>query len=325
MSSQASCNVLLTFSGRKHYMYSLLAASPWAGTIVATDSSSQAPIASRVPSFVRVAPASEEGAYVDDLARVCSERSIHCILSLNDGDLAVLARNALRFRALGVTILGAPLEAVVAMTDKLSAGAWLAEHGLESPETAPASCAREMAERHGFPLVAKARRGQGSAGLVICRSHDDLDHLRPEQVIQPFVGGDEYNLDVLRDAATGVVSVVPKRKLEMRDGSTHQAVSVRDRRLLELGIRLGNALQHTGGIDVDVIASEERIVILDVNPRVGGGFPYTAMCCARYVDALLMIGMGRSPAAFLGDYRVGVRGFRDVIYVRAAPGSPTEG
>jgi carbamoyl-phosphate synthase large subunit len=311
-----ACNVLLTFSGLKNYVREILAHSAHAGEILAADSDPLAPIGQHGGSFHVVPRVVDEAAYVASLMRLCTRQRVDCLLPLNDLDLAVLAREAPRFEDAGTRVLGAPEDVVAATRDKLAMASWLAQRGLPSPPTALAGDGQEFAARHGWPLIAKARSGQGSERLRLVRDVRELAQLDAHQVIQPLRRGVEHNLDILRDPRAGVLSVVPKRKLEMRNGSTHHAVSVESPQLVELGVRLGEALRHAGTADVDVMVGEHEAEILDVNTRVGGGFPYTAMCCPEYVDALLLVGLGESPQPFLGRYQRGVRGFRDVVYLR---------
>jgi carbamoyl-phosphate synthase large subunit len=314
-SSGASGNFLLTFSGRKRYVHDILSASVHAARVVAADSDPQAPIRHAVDLFELVPPVKEEAAYLDAIRGVCERHAVDCILPLNDLDLLFFAERAELLAKDGVRVLGAPAAVVATTRDKLLVGPWLARHGIASPPTVLADRGAEMALEHGFPLVAKARYGQGSERLRVCREVGDLERLDADQVVQPLRSGQEHNLDILRAPGTGVVSVVPKLKLEMRGGSTHHAVSVDAPGLVDLGVRLGEALGHVGSVDVDVMVGERGTEVLDVNPRVGGGFPFAVMCCPAYVDALLLIGLGESPSPFLGEYQRGVRGVRETVYV----------
>ena len=58
--------------------------------------------------------------------------------------------------------------------------------------------------------------------------------------------------------------------------------------------RLGDAIGHLGPIDVDVMLTGDGPVVLDINARTGGGFPFTASFCPQYVDAILQIALGGS-------------------------------
>jgi len=109
--------------------------------------------------------------------------------------------------------------------------------------------------------------------------------------------------------------VVVKRKLAMRDGSTDKAISVRDETLEALGTQLGHALELEGSADVDLFVTDSGPVVIDVNPRVGGGFPFTAQICPSYVDGLLMIALRQSPG-HVASYAGGIEIHRETRYYR---------
>ena len=133
-------------------------------------------------------------------------------------------------------------------------------------------------------------------------------------MMQEYLDGDEYNLDVLRDAHGQVVAVSVKQKLEMIGGSTDRAVSIRSPELCRLGARLADELCALGSIDVDVIGSRGRAFVIDINPRLGGGFPFTATYGPRYVDLLLEVCLGRSVGPFFPDYEHGLLVCREHTY-----------
>lgn len=311
MSSERT-HALLTCAGRKGYVLDALLRSPRAGTLLIGDSNPRAEASARRQHFMVLPPAGS-AEYLDAIAWLCERAGLHCVLPTNDLDLIALAGARERLAALGVRLLGPSPDTAAVLADKLACAAWLTDRGFAVPETLAAEKLELAIERFGWPLVAKARRGQGSEGLVICRDREDLARALPDSVLQPLARGPEFNLDVLR-GPEGVVSVVPKRKLEMFAGGTQRAESADAPELIELGIRLGDALGHLGSVDVDVILEAEGPVVLDINPRLGGGFPFTALFCPAYVDALLEIGRGAVPRPFLGDYRRGVRGHREFRY-----------
>jgi carbamoyl-phosphate synthase large subunit len=314
--SSDRCNALLTFAGRKSYVYRILAGSSRAGRIVTVDADPNATVRWVADEFFTVPPADDAG-YVDALLDLCEHDSIDCVIPLNDLDLALLAAARPRFEQRRIRVLGASEELATVFADKLAASAWLAARGFDTPATevapAPGASMRELR----LPVVAKHRFGQASQGLRRCHTATDLARVDDGSVVQQWLTGEEYNLDILCDGAGQVLSVVPKLKLAIRDGSTDKARSVDDAALLALGGRLGAAIGHLGSIDVDVMVVDGRTYVLDINARLGGGFPFTAQFCPRYVDALLAVGRGDTPPPFMGEYRVGAVAMRDTVYIAA--------
>ena len=51
--------------------------------------------------------------------------------------------------------------------------------------------------------------------------------------------------------------------------------------------KLSSVLRHIGIVDVDFIYKENKIFILDINLRIGGGYPFTHLYGYNYIDKIL--------------------------------------
>ena len=95
-------------------------------------------------------------------------------------------------------------------------------------------------------------------------------------MIQEKLTGNEYGLDVMNDLKGRHRAVSVKQKLAMRAGETDKAVTVDLPAVSEIGRILGENLKHIGNLDVDVMQrSNGDYCVLELNPRFGGGFPFS--------------------------------------------------
>lgn len=309
-----SVNLMLTCSGRKSYLVPILKAAG-AGLLTAVDADPRANMRHYADAYHQVPPVRDAAAYVDALLRLCREHAVTALLPQNDMDLEILAAARPRFEARGARVAGVSAPLTRVLQDKLEMAAWLKRNGFACPTTVRLG-QDPMPEP---PLVAKARRGQGSEGLRFCRTRTDFKGLASDSVLQTWIEGEEYNLDILGDGGGKVAAVVPKRKLDMFHGSTDKAIIVGDARLVELGRRLGAALQPLGGIDVDVMVSRNELHVIDINPRLGGGFPFAARACPAYARALVAVCGGRAPEPCKIDAAVGLEIHRELRFARVNP------
>jgi carbamoyl-phosphate synthase large subunit len=81
--------------------------------------------------------------------------------------------------------------------------------------------------------------------------------------------------------------VYVKEKLAMRAGETDKSVLRNKPELEELGYRVGRALQHIGNVDCDIFEKDGKQYLLELNPRFGGGYPFSQMSGANYPAAIL--------------------------------------
>ena len=110
----------------------------------------------------------------------------------------------------------------------------------------------------------------------------------PESIlIQEALSGDEYGIDILNDLDGKVRSVYVKRKLAMRAGETDKSELVNMPALHDLGRQIGNVVGHIGNLDCDVFYDGNEAVVLEMNPRFGGGYPFSHTFGANYPKAII--------------------------------------
>ena len=187
---------------------------------------------------------------------------------------------------------------------------WIESIGLKSPKTyiclADAKAALESGEL-SFPLFMKPRWGSGSIGLESIDDMEELDiyyYLLMKKIkktilatasigneyiiIQEKLTGDEFGLDVMNDLKGNNVAVSVKQKLAMRAGETDKAVTCDLPEVREIGRKIGAALKHIGNLDVDVMQNVKgEYCILELNPRFGGGYPFSYEAGANMPKAII--------------------------------------
>lgn len=291
-------NILFTCAGRRTYLLKYFKENMNEGDkVVATDMQLSAP-ALQVADVKLQVPAVYDPKYVDITLQICKEQKIDVLLSLNDLELPILAENKAKFEAEGVKVIVSDPSVIDIAFDKYKTAQWVESLGLKSPKTfvrlEDAKRALETGELH-FPLFMKPRWGSGSIGLASIADMEELDiyyHLLMKQVkktilatasvgdeyimIQEKLTGNEFGLDVMNDLGGNNVAVSVKQKLAMRAGETDKAVTVDLPEVREIGHKIGTALKHIGNLDVDVMQNERgEYCVLELNPRFGGGFPFS--------------------------------------------------
>jgi carbamoyl-phosphate synthase large subunit len=308
-------NVLLTCAGRRTILArSFHAALAGNGLLYAADMSLEAAALRYADQRVLV-PAVFDPGYIDCLLDICQRGGIALLIPLNDFELPLLAAARDRFAAVGTVVMVSSPEVIDICKDKWRTAAFLRASGLDFPATYltldGAAAGLESGEIT-FPLVIKPRCGSASVGVEIAHDLDELEatwflgkrRLRrsifsqmhepgKELIIQELLGTVEMGLDVVNDFSGRTAGVMARRKLGMRAGETDRAVTVDDPRLTELGWRVGAALGHDGMLDCDVMISPERVVILEMNARFGGGYPFSQAAGADVPSALLAWALGR--------------------------------
>lgn len=291
-------NILFTCAGRRTYLLKYFKENMGAGDkVIATDMQLSAPALQAADVKIQV-PAVYAPNYVDITLGICKEQNVDALISLNDLELPILAENKSRFLAIGLKVIVSDKEVIDIAFDKYKTALWVESLGLKSPKTfvrlEDAKKALEMGELH-FPVFMKPRWGSGSIGLETIDDMEELEiyyHLLMKKIkktilatasvgeeyilIQEKLTGKEFGLDVMNDLEGNNVAVSVKQKLAMRAGETDKAITVDLPEVREMGKKIGATLKHIGNLDVDVMQNENgEYCVLELNPRFGGGFPFS--------------------------------------------------
>lgn len=334
-------NVLLTSVGRRAYLVDYFKeAFGDSGKVIATNT-----IAETTGMFAAdnaiIVPAAKDPTFVDYLLDICKAHEISLLCSLHDWEAPYIAASAQRFEEIGVCLVMPDLEIVNACLDKYKTFLFAERNGVRSPKTylneedvAEALSRREVA----FPLVLKPRWGQGSIGLRMVHDLTELaaayrslnqeikdggfSHLADVEtcqiVIQECLIGQEYGVDIVNDLKGEFAACFVKKKLGMRAGETDSAITVQHSGIEAIGRTISKATRHFGNMDADFFELESgEVALLELNPRFGGGYPFSHLAGANVPAALLAWRSGGIPNAQWLDVECGVRGFKDVRVVGA--------
>lgn len=304
-------NILFTCAGRRNYLLQYFKETlGQAGNIVAADMQLSAP-AMALADIAYVVPGVYADGYVEVIIDICKKENINGLISLNDLELPILANARTQIEETGVKLIVSSKNAIDVCFDKHKTTLFAESLQVKTPQTFLNLKDAKIALDNGslaFPLVIKPRWGSASIGIEFPESIDELElsyalltkkltrsilstasNAQPDQaiLIQEKINGTEYGLDILNDFSGKPAQVYVKEKLAMRAGETDKAVLRNIPALEELGFRIGNALGHICNLDVDVFESDGQYYLLEMNPRFGGGYPFSHISGANYPAAII--------------------------------------
>jgi carbamoyl-phosphate synthase large subunit len=308
--------ILLSSIGRRGYLVNYFKdAIRGAGEVWGADGSPYAPAFQYCDNVILLPKVGEAG-YIDKLLALCSKNKIDMVVPLIDPELEVLAAQHDKFRENGVMAVVSPPGTIEIAFDKYQTWLHAKQAGIDVPETVTTieeALKLLSAGKLSWPLIVKPKKGSASMFVISCGNEDELRlafRNCPGPMIQEFVSGDEYGYDIFCDSDFGPVSVFCKRKIAMRAGETDKAVSVNDKKLIDLGVKIAQAFPMFGPVDVDVKMNGNRPMLLEVNPRFGGGYPCSHLCGAEFPAKLIAICKGQKLIPDIGNYPAGVYMFK---------------
>lgn len=290
-------NILFTCAGRRTYLLKYFKEQlKGEGKIIGADMQLTAPALSAADIKEKV-PAVYADNYIDTILDICKKDDVKILISLNDLELPILAENKKKFEAVGVTPVISSKEVIDICFDKLKTAEFIEGLGLKAPKTfvnlEKAIKSIENKEL-SFPLILKPRWGSGSIGIEEVEDLEELNivyNLLLKKVkktilatasigneyimIQQKITGKEYGLDIMNDLQGNFQGISVKQKLAMRAGETDKATTVNNPAIREMGETIGRSLKHIGNLDCDILEMDGKYYVLEMNPRFGGGFPFS--------------------------------------------------
>jgi carbamoyl-phosphate synthase large subunit len=163
----------------------------------------------------------------------------------------------------------------------------------------------ELPERPQFPLFIKPRFGRGSVAAYTIRDARELAFFLgyvADPVVQEYLDGPEYTIDMLCDFAGRPLSIVPRERVVIRAGVTDRGRTTKDPQLMGLARACAEALPFVGPVNIQCRVVDGRPVVFEINPRFSGGIPLTIHAGADFPHMLAQLALGRRVAPVIGQF-----------------------
>jgi len=254
-------------------------------------------------------PCVDADAYVPHLLSLVKEHRISLIVPTIDTELGVLALNREAFTEVGCTALISEASFVEMSGDKWATQRTFAEKGVDVPKTwlPEALKGAELPER----LFIKPRDGSASRNTYRATPDSLGDVLKqvPNAIVQEELSGPEITIDALLNFSGRPLHYVPRVRIRTLAGESIQGVTISDedfRAWLVGLLETASALGARGPITLQAFLTERGPVLIEVNPRFGGGFPLAYAAGGHYPEWLLAMLRGEEVRERFGEYQKGL-------------------
>ena len=126
-----------------------------------------------------------------------------------------------------------------------------------------------------------------------------------EPMVQEFIEGTEYSVDVFCDFDSNPITVVPRIRLATRGGEIAKGQISRDREIINDVMRMLDILKPVGHITIQCMKTKRGIEYIEINPRFGGGAPMSIDAGADSCENLYRLLLGEK-LQYNEDYKDGM-------------------
>jgi carbamoyl-phosphate synthase large subunit len=213
---------------------------------------------------------------VPALLAACRARKIDLLLPTVDTEFVPLALARADFEALGVALPISSLDCLRVCRDKHALLARV-KGIVPVPEYEPLT-PDAAARVTSFPRFVKPRLGAGSRGAEKITRREDLDALPQDGsiLVQEYLPGEEYSVDVYVRGDGRVIAAVPRERMKTDSGIAVTARTVDVPEVIESARRVAQEIGVRYVANVQFKRAADGIFkLLEVNPRFPGTLPLT--------------------------------------------------
>ena len=204
-------NILLTNVGRRTYFIDFLSdiAKKRKLSIHVSDCDfKSAALYTKTSKQIHITPqvVNNEKKYLKAVFKIVKKSKISLIIPLTDLDLEVLSKNKLSFKKIGCDVAVSKNIIINTCYDKKKLYHYCKKKNINYP-----NLYFNKKQIKNYPIIVKEAKGSGSKNLNIYRNKKFIFPKGKKFIIQKYIKGTEYNIDIFNDTLGNFVSCCIKK------------------------------------------------------------------------------------------------------------------
>ncbi len=287
------------------------------GSVVTTDANPLSP-GLYLTDRHYIVPLSNSPSYEEAILKICHDEKISLIVPTIDEELPFFGEHREEFRKKGINVLVSNDKTGRICNDKYMTYHFFLENNIPTPKTWIKSEVDPSAL--SYPLFIKPRCGRGSVQAFPVRDEKELrffmDYVH-DPIVQPFLQGREFTIDVFCDQDSRCLSVVPRERLWIRAGVCDKGRTVKDRRLMDYAVKIAEKLSIIGPANIQCKVDNDNIMFFEVNPRFSGAIQLTMEAGADFPLYAVKIFNGQQLEPMIGEFKDGLTmlSYEESLYI----------
>jgi carbamoyl-phosphate synthase large subunit len=284
-------NILILSAGRRVELVQAfqaeIASRKLSSIVVATDLKPMLSAACQVADLAIGAPRVTDQNYINFLLDICVLHDIGLVIPTIDTELVLLSEHRHQFSGRGIDLIISDEALVGNCRDKRKTAILFSRLGIATPRI----YTRDAIE---FPCFAKPYDGSCSVGASAIQNSSLLSEsmLADEKMMfMELIDSSykEFTVDAYYARDGGLLSLVPRERIEVRGGEISKGATRRHHVYDYLLPRMRALEGARGCITLQLFANESsgKFAALEINPRFGGGYPLSYSAGANYPGWLI--------------------------------------
>ncbi|WP_315077712.1 ATP-grasp domain-containing protein [uncultured Clostridium sp.] len=250
-----------------------------------------------VDKFYKI-PKINEKNYIETIINICKNEKIDVLIPLYEGEFEILDNSRNILKSIGILLLLSNKDIINICKDKKKTYDYFINSSINNIRVFLKKEVENIIKEsdiNKLPLLIKPKCGMGSKDIYKINTIKELiffNEYVQEKIVQEFILGDEYTVDILVDLEGEPIYIVPRKRIEVRSGEVVKSATIKDRKIINVTkevlkylnrLKDENNVGLIGPLTIQFFKKENgEILLLEINPRFGGGVPLSFESGANY-------------------------------------------
>lgn len=245
--------------------------------------------------FIKIICGMKDENYIPQLLEICTKDEIDLLIPTIDTDLLILSKNKVLFEEIDTKVMISSPEMIGICRDKRFTSDFFESCGVLAPHT------YDDVEQYTdvYPCFIKPKDGSSSINAYKVNDVNELQTYAEQvedYIIQPFIDGKEYTVDVFCNFDGDPIYIVPRQRLAVRSGEVLKTKIDLDETIVKETKKIVKMFKPCGPMTVQLIRQKNtnQNYYIEINPRFGGGAPLSMKAGADSAEAVLRLLKGET-------------------------------
>ena len=229
-----------------------------------------------VVEYFQSPPLENVNEYKIFLTQIIDTHNIDLIFCVLDSDLLVLneiMESSIHSKTIYIT---PDKETIQLFQDKLYASKKMQEKGFKIPEI--------IMEDINCNVILRKNISVGSSGIKKLNLIDLTDFNTERAFLQKHISGDEFTVDVFCDCYGEPALIIPRKRLEIRNGMSFKTQLIYDEKIIEQTQQVCLNFRIPGLWNIQYIKNKDGLFFIELNPRFAGSAIAGIAASFNYLD-----------------------------------------
>ncbi len=186
------------------------------------------------------------------------------------------------------------------------------KYGLDIPKSQPVGTLEELekaVKEYNFPVMIKGKYYDAYIAQNLQQAQNFFFKISAKWgtpvIVQEYIIGTELNVTALGDGEGNTTGAVAMRKTYITDkGKAWGGITIDEPRLLDITNKVMQQTKWRGGMEIEMIKSNDKIYIIEINPRIPAWVYLAVGAGQNHPEALAKLALGMKVEPF-ESYEVG--------------------